>query len=91
MIVDYSYTYNQSDYATWYLQEGDNFSSQQRKEIMDFWKREGLQGAIRRAETDLVIYDMWASAWVERHPEHVDEQLFQKIKKARDELVPGAQ
>jgi hypothetical protein len=94
LVVDYSYTYNKADYATWYLREGDSFVSQKQKENMNSLKglatKEGIKAILDRVEANMAISDVWAEAWVKRHPEHVDEQLFQKMKRFRDEIVPEA-
>ncbi len=94
VVVDYNYTYNQSDYVTWYLREGDSLVNQKQKENMDSLKRlntkEGRQEFMKSVETDVAISDIWASAWVKRLPEHIDEHLFQKTERVRNELVPGA-
>lgn len=90
LVVDYSYTYNQSDYAAWYLREGDALSSQKQEETRGFWKKmekkEGFQELMRGFEMDLAMLEVWATLWVERHPEHIDELVFQAGKKVRDEI-----
>lgn len=90
LVVDYSYTYNQSDYAAWYLREGDALSGQKQEETMGFLKKiekkEGVQELMRGIEMDLAISEEWASAWVERHPEHIDELVFEAAKRVRDEI-----
>jgi hypothetical protein len=89
LVVDYSYTYNQSDYVTWYLREGDIVSSQSQE---DNWARinklrtkEGIQEFKREIELDMTVLEEWASAWVERHPNHIDVQLFETANKIRKE------
>lgn len=51
LVVDYSYTYNQSDYATWYLQAGDTWGSRKEKDTEDFLKslkdKDGFQEFVR--------------------------------------------
>lgn len=90
LVVDYSYTYNQSDYAAWYLREGDAVSGLDREENMAQLKKlatkEGLRKLVEDSELALAVSEEWASAWVERHPEHIDEVLFEEAKRARNEV-----
>lgn len=89
LVADYSYTYNQSDYAAWYLREGDAMSSQRREEnkvlLNKLRKKEGVQEFMSEIEMDMAVSEEWASAWVERHPEHVDVQLFEAANRVRKE------
>lgn len=95
LVVDYSYTYNQADYATWYLREGDLFVNQKKKENMDYFDRlntkEGRQDFMNRVDKEIAISDAWASAWVKRHPEHIDEQLFEAANRAQKETEATTQ
>ncbi len=81
LVVDYSFTYNLSDYALWYLREGDIISSQTHEKNIDLLNKLRSKGGVqefrRDIEMDLAISAEWASAWVARHPEHADVQLFE--------------
>jgi len=86
VVVDYSFTYNQTDYAIWYLREGDIFVIQERKATREFWNKlitqKGRQELENRVDTEMAISDAWASAWVKRHPEYIDEQLSKAANRA---------
>lgn len=73
LVVDYSYTYDQNDYVTWFLQKGDSVVSKRREQSKDFIKnlerKEGLEELSRKVNTELAISDRWASAWVKAHTE----------------------
>lgn len=93
LVVNYSYTYSQSDYAIWYLREGDSSVSQTQKETMTYLEnlktREGLQNMMRSLEENAAVFDLWAKTWVEKHPDHIDAQFPQKPIRERDEFVSG--
>lgn len=79
IVVAYSYTYNQSDFARWWLREGDTFQAQEDKENEGFYERlktqEGWRKLIADADEELTIDTLWAIDWVKKHPEHIDERL----------------
>ena len=89
LVVDYSYTYNLSDFGTWCLKEGDSFVSQRRKEDKIFWEKlkteEGAKSFRRKLRQELEISDLWASSWVEGNPERID--LYQEIQSLRNRFV----
>jgi hypothetical protein len=90
IVVAYSYTYDQSDFATWWLREGDVFRAQKEKENEIFYKRWMSQRGGRTFGDDirdlLAIDTLWASDWVKKHPEHIDERLYEVVKRTREEL-----
>jgi len=90
LVVDYSFTYNQSDYALWYLRQGDIVSSQTHEKnivlLNKLRNKEGVQEFRREIEMDLAVSAEWASAWVARHPEHADVQLFEAANRVQKEM-----
>lgn len=90
LVVDYSYTYNQSDFAKWYLLEGDSITSQRLEEgkvlINKLRKKEGVQEYMSKIRMNMEVSEDWASAWVERQTEHADVQLFEAANKVRKEI-----
>jgi hypothetical protein len=84
LVVDYSYTYNQNDYSIWYLREGDAYHDKEKKKTSNFIDKlrsqKGRQEFMDKALNDLSVLEMWASAWVEKYPQHVDEELYNATK-----------
>lgn len=75
LIVNYGYTYNQSDYASWYLREGDAHVRKGMEETKYFFDR--LRSHAGFIETEVAIAqklsEEWAIAWVKKQIEDTDE------------------